>query len=71
MKGEAGTKPKLTLYKGTEEKLIYGGDLADGDAVLKWTAENRVPAFGQINEDNFEIYVESAKKGRRVVDHVD
>jgi protein disulfide isomerase len=54
---------KATIYKGTDESSVYEGSLEDADATLKWAHESRVPAFGQINEDNFEIYVESAKKG--------
>lgn len=55
---------KLTLYKGGEETVTFDGDFADAEKVGAWAVENRVPAFGQIDQDNFEIYVESAKKGR-------
>lgn len=54
---------KLTIHKGTEETSVYSGPFDNEEDVLKWAADNRQPHFGQINEDNFEIYVESAKKG--------
>lgn len=57
----AGSENTVTMYKGTVEKLST--PVTTADEVSKWAADNRVPTFGQINEENFEIYLEHAKAG--------
>lgn len=52
----------LTIYKGTSETSKYEGAW-ELETVSAWSVDNRAPMFGQINEDNFEIYVEAAKEG--------
>eukprot|EP00392_Amoebophrya_sp_AT5.2_P015681 g15897.t1 len=54
--------PSLTLYKGTAEKVSFSGTFEAKDMDL-WVKSERAPSFGQINEDNFELYVEKAGKG--------
>lgn len=54
---------KLTVYKGRDESSTYSGSFEDSEAVMTWAQENRIPLFGEIAGENFEIYVESARKG--------
>lgn len=53
---------KLTIYKGTQEVESYSGEWEE-KACTEWVTLKRAPWFGQINEDNFEIYMEYAKQG--------
>lgn len=55
-------KNGLNVYRGAAEEASYSGAM-DVAAVSEWAANERAPYFGQINEDNFEVYVEHAKKG--------
>lgn len=62
----SSTDKKLTIYKGTKEVEFTAdstGILADKEKSIQWVKENRRPAFGQINEDNFELYMEAGKDG--------
>lgn len=42
--------------------MSFSGTFEAKDMDL-WVKSERVPSFGQINEDNFELYVEKAGKG--------
>ena len=59
--------PSLKIYKGQEEQINYEGETAlkdmDVEKLTAWSKKNRVPLFGEITEDNYEIYIQSAKKG--------
>jgi protein disulfide isomerase len=57
-----GSTSKLVLHRGTEETATYDGAY-EHDALSTWIAKERNPMFGQITEDNFEIYMEHAKNG--------
>lgn len=75
----SGDKKKgITIYRGTEEEykiqdekklaLLDSANPEDGvDPAFKELSEliteERRPRFGQINEDNFELYMEHAKEG--------
>ncbi|CAD7932435.1 unnamed protein product [Amoebophrya sp. A25] len=59
---ETSASPSITVYKGTEETASYSGDY-EVENIDAWLKTARVPAFGQINEDNFEIYLEQATSG--------
>lgn len=58
MKGDSNT---VRVYRGHGEEDELAS--VNAEEVEKWVGENRAPYFGQINEENFEIYVEYAKKG--------
>lgn len=58
---EAGSS-SLELYRGTAEEAKYSGAF-EVEAMDAWVKSERVPHFGQINEDNFELYVDKAGKG--------
>jgi len=55
---------KYSVYKGVEEVQSFEG-VANVDAMKSWAAKARVPAFGQTNEENFDIYTEglASKEG--------
>lgn len=57
-----GEKASLVVHRGTEEVVSYDGAM-EMEAVKTWSMDVRAPYFGQISEDNFEIYVEKAKSG--------
>ncbi|CAD7957091.1 unnamed protein product [Amoebophrya sp. A120] len=52
----------VDLYRGTAESIKYSGAFETA-ALDAWVKSERIPLFGQINEDNFELYVERASKG--------
>lgn len=54
---------KLTVYKGREETSTYEGSFEDEEAVMTWAKDNRIPLFGEIGAENFEVYVQAARKG--------
>lgn len=54
---------KLTVYKGREESSTYEGSFEDEEAVMSWAKDNRIPLFGEISGENFEVYVDAARKG--------
>jgi len=56
------SKKSLTVYRGAAEEASYSGAY-ELEAVNEWAGKERAPFFGQINEDNFEVYVDYAKKG--------
>lgn len=53
---------KVTMYRGSNETVVYDGEWTQ-EAVSAWVSKERTPFFGQITEDNFEIYMEHAKNG--------
>lgn len=59
---EAGENSAV-VHRGHKETVSYSGDFTDATAVTEWIKTARVPWFGQITEDNYEIYMDSAKKG--------
>lgn len=57
-----GSKNSVTVFRGADESVTYSGKF-EAEAVSEWVANERAPHFGKIHEDNFEIYVDFAKKG--------
>lgn len=64
---ETQSDNKLVIYKGTDEKVEISQkevlDLYNSKELDEWIKKERKPLFGQINEDNFELYMEFAVKG--------
>lgn len=60
--GTEAESNSLTIYKGYQETESYSGEWTE-EKVSEFAAKARIPLFGQITEDNFEIYVEKAKDG--------
>lgn len=50
-------------HRGFEETSAYEGDFTNAEKLMEWVQTARVPLFGQITEENYEIYIESAKNG--------
>jgi len=60
---KSDSESSITIHKGTEEVVTEDIKGMESDKVVEWAVKNRVPNFGQINEENFEIYLENAKNG--------
>jgi len=61
-----GTGAKFTVYTGQDEAKVYEKEFNSDEekkAALAWAKEARVPLFGQITEENYEIYVDVARNG--------
>lgn len=59
---ESSTK-EAVVYRGNKEKTTYTGPEWTLEALKTWVSEQRVPLFGEINEENFEVYTAPAKNG--------
>lgn len=59
----AAETPSVAVFKGVSETAESTEVFGDAEALTTWAKSERQPMFGQIGEDNFEIYMESAKNG--------
>jgi len=59
------TTTEITMYKGTTEREVVTdlSTIPTGTGISDWFSKFRQPLFGQISEDNFELYMTSAKSG--------
>jgi len=61
---ETSSAPTIQVHRGLDEVVeLAGDDVFNPDKVLDFIRSEMLPPFGEINEDNFEPYLERSHQG--------